>query len=88
MRLGQFLAMLVIAVGMVAVYQGANITPPEPPRRVICDGDCYWITLDDGTKCRVFRGQHIPNRGWPMLCEVNGTTTPYQEYRKTRDEVD
>ena len=76
----------IVIVGVYSIFFDDNI--PEPTRRVTCDDGCYWITLDDSTRCRVFRGEHIPNRDWPMLCEVNGRTVPYQDYLIARDEVD
>ncbi len=76
----------IVVVGIYSIFFDEDI--PEPTREVLCDVGCYWIELDDSTRCRVFRGEHIPNRDWPMLCEVNGRTVPYQDYLKARDEVD
>ena len=76
----------IVVVGIYSIFFDEDI--PEPTREVLCYVGCYWIELDDSTRCRVFRGEHIPNRDWPMLCEVNGRTVPYQDYLKARDEVD
>lgn len=85
---GQVLFWLLIMAIVLTTYQAVHEVPEQPTRQVICDSGCYWIDLDDSTRCRVFRGEHIPNRDWPMLCEVNGRTIPYQEYLKTRGKVD
>lgn len=85
MNLGHMLTFLIVLTGAAALYQAQHELPPEPHRVVVCDGQCYWITLDDDTRCRVFPGEHIRNAEYPILCEVNDRTVPYESYKASRD---
>lgn len=84
MKIDEFFVVIVLLVLIVAGYRWLTDDPEPPLTPLTCGLHCYRITLDDGTKCRVWRGEHIPNRDWPMLCEFNGVVMPYEEYKAIR----